>query len=601
MINLGSLYAKIEADTSGLNKATGAIKKFSSTAATTFGIVTKAALATTTAIAGISVGAAAMVNSVAKQTKELSYLSQQAGTSVEDLLALGYATESVGVNAEKLADISKDVFDKLGDYVAGKGGEFKDFFENIGNKAGISAKKLLKLSGPEALGAIKNALDKANLSAKEQVFYMESIANDASRLIPLLADNSKKLKEMSNRAKELGLSLSTVQVEQLLKASTATKELGAAFEALKLKVSSSLAPIYTIIAERLTGAMQKFNAEVNTSTITRWAKTASIAILDFSKRVIEGFGVFYMFAKNLQGVLNLAYASTLKLAKGVMWLFEQSNKLFNDDVKAKKWADVQVETAKMIEEAFASASESFSSAADPIDTSKIVTEIDKLKQSIKDIDENAIEKSINKPLKDINKGSLDDMHKNFEGVWVNGGKKADTALGSIEKKMKQIKLDAKDIDSIIADWASKGAPSGPSSQGKKLGGIIQKMKDGGAVIKAQAGRFFPGFGGGDKIPILGEAGEYMLNKFAVRSASPETADAFNRQDWRTVVSNLTDKMGVSQSAMPAMATASSSDTSSATPRQYFVGNDPTPISVNADDSNANRLMKTLKNRYNRRS
>jgi hypothetical protein len=82
--------------------------------------------------------------------------------------------------------------------------------------------------------------------------------------------------------------------------------------------------------------------------------------------------------------------------------------------------------------------------------------------------------------------------------------------------------------------------------GYKVGGLVGFM-EGGTIgnypfLKAQAGRYFPGFGGGDKIPILGEAGEYMINKYAVRDAGVDTAAAFNQGDWDTVINNLSMKM-----------------------------------------------------------
>lgn len=613
MINLGALYTQIKADTSPLIKAQANIKKFAGTSVKLFGLVSASVVALKANMLLMSAAALKMVSSVAKQTKELSYLAQQAGVSVGDLQAMAYATDSVGISAAKLSDISKDVFDKLGDYIQTGGGEFKDFFENVAPKVGLTAEALKKMSGPEALGAVKNALDKANVSAKEQVFFMEAIANDASRLIPLLANNGAKLKEMSDRARELGLSLSKIEVKQLMDASKATKELGATFDALKQRVSAALAPIYTAIAKYLTNAMLDFNKTVSTSDITRWAKESAISVLEFTSDFVRGFDMVYrfiqnVFIQNVIGILNLAFAGAVKLGQGFQWLFEQANRLTGNKEKAEMWAKAQAESAKIVQGAIEGAAEAFQKGEKGVEwTQKATKRINELKNQINKIDENVIEKGIKKPLEDISKNTLDELYKNNEGVWVNGGKAANKALGETKMTLEEIN---KIIDSSYNKMVklSNVPPPKLPAQGRMWGGLIQKLKAGGAIM-AQAGRYFPGFGGGDKIPIMGEAGEYMLNKFSVRNAGVDTARAFNRQDWKTVVSNLSKKMNITPAnysfSMPAMAAMGagqgSTDVVNQTVRNYYIPGDAEPIAVNTTDRDAARLLNALKSRYNRRS
>lgn len=63
---------------------------------------------------------------------------------------------------------------------------------------------------------------------------------------------------------------------------------------------------------------------------------------------------------------------------------------------------------------------------------------------------------------------------------------------------------------------------------------VQAQSEGGVVIKAASGRHFPGYGGGDKIPILGEAGEFMNRKEAVRFWGVDLFSALNKIDKRGV-------------------------------------------------------------------
>jgi hypothetical protein len=54
--------------------------------------------------------------------------------------------------------------------------------------------------------------------------------------------------------------------------------------------------------------------------------------------------------------------------------------------------------------------------------------------------------------------------------------------------------------------------------GKRFGGLIHK----------QHGGFLPGYGGGDQIPLMAEAGEYVLRKEAVRALGTDFLNALNR-------------------------------------------------------------------------
>jgi len=80
---------------------------------------------------------------------------------------------------DKVADIIKDVNDKIGDFIATGAGPMADFFENIAPKVGVTADQFARLSGQDALALYVKSLEAANLSQAEMTFYMEAIASDA--------------------------------------------------------------------------------------------------------------------------------------------------------------------------------------------------------------------------------------------------------------------------------------------------------------------------------------------------------------------------------------------------------------------------------------
>ena len=168
---------------------------------------------------GALTGGAAALGLVARQSsdaaREIKNLSRLAGADVVTFQKMTMASRAFGIEQEQLAQIMLDTQDRIGDFLQTGQGEFADFFEQIAGKSDLTAQALARMAGPEALQAIYNALEDANLSASETVFYMESLASDATRLIPLLKDNGAGFKEVADEAERLGAALSEIEIDQL--------------------------------------------------------------------------------------------------------------------------------------------------------------------------------------------------------------------------------------------------------------------------------------------------------------------------------------------------------------------------------------------------
>lgn len=143
---------------------------------------------------------------------EIERLSSVANASTDEFQKAAYAARSVGIESEKLADIYKDVNDKVGDFVATGGGAMKDFFEKVAPKVGVTAEQFKKLSGPDALQLYVSSLEKAGLNQQEMTFYMEALASDATALLPLMRDNGKAMGKFAEEAEKTGLILSSEEI-----------------------------------------------------------------------------------------------------------------------------------------------------------------------------------------------------------------------------------------------------------------------------------------------------------------------------------------------------------------------------------------------------
>ena len=290
-------------------------------------------------VAGATAGATALAAMTTEQVKlanELSKTAQVANTSVAAIQKYTFAAKAAGIEQDKLADIFKDTQDKVGDFLSTGGGELQDFFKNVAPQANLTADALRKMSGPEALQAMYNAMDKANLSQSEMVFYMEGIADEASSLIPLLADGGAGFKLWADTAENAGAVMDekTIRASQELKASTDLLNLS--YQGVKNQLTQALIPVLSDLAGDL----------VKDANLKNQAKAAGDGLATSFKFIAKtGLGAvatFDMMGTALGGLL----AMIGQLGNGVDWnspyAFFQMGKNFLANNKAAAQIGVNV-------------------------------------------------------------------------------------------------------------------------------------------------------------------------------------------------------------------------------------------------------------------
>jgi len=251
MADNSDIFVRFGADIEGL-------KKGANEATNLLEGVGKSAISSAKGIASVTAAAAAagaallvIANNSAEAAREIKTLSMLSGVGVAEFQNMAFAAKTVGVEQEKLADIFKDSQDKIGDFVANGGGPLIDFFDNVGAKVGVTKKDFAGLSGHDALGLYVSSLEKANLSQAEMVFYMEAIASDSAKLLPLLKNNGSEFKNLSNQADELGIALSSVDIETLDRMKKSTDSVVGVFGSIVDKISVEFAPLITEVSKRI--------------------------------------------------------------------------------------------------------------------------------------------------------------------------------------------------------------------------------------------------------------------------------------------------------------------------------------------------------------
>lgn len=204
------------------------------------------------AIGAVAGGAFLLAKGTAESAKEIQLLSRLSNASTDEFQRMAAGARSVGIEQDKLADILKDVNDRVGDFNATGGGPMADFFENIAPKVGITADAFKDLSGPEALQLYVSSLQKAGLNQQDMTFYMEAMASDATALIPLLANNGAEMTRLGNAAAKAGGVMDATAIASAGEFNAALTNLQTAFQGIKDKFAATLMPVFTDIMNGIT-------------------------------------------------------------------------------------------------------------------------------------------------------------------------------------------------------------------------------------------------------------------------------------------------------------------------------------------------------------
>lgn len=207
-------------------------------------------LGKTMSVVSAAMGAAAggafiLAKGTADSAKEIQNLSRLSNTSTDEFQRMAAGAKTVGIEQDKLADILKDVNDRVGDFNATGGGPMADFFENIAPKVGVTADQFARLSGPEALQLYVDSLQKAGLSQADMTFYMEAMASDATALLPLLANNGAEMRRLGDAAQKAGAVMDGNAIAAANRFNTSLTNLQQAFQGVRDRFAVTLMPVMT--------------------------------------------------------------------------------------------------------------------------------------------------------------------------------------------------------------------------------------------------------------------------------------------------------------------------------------------------------------------
>lgn len=236
------LIAKVGGFVSGLSQAERASQKWrkqvqddAKAAAVAF-----TGFATAASAAALSVGVAGynLLKNTSKQITESDRWAKSLNMSTQSLLSWQYAAQKAGVSGDQMADIFKDIGDKIGDAVLNKSGEAVDALDALG----LSAKKLSGESPDKQLLAISDSLSKIKTNA-EKTTILESLGNDLSKLLPLLDQGGEKLQKYLKAAKDFGVAPDDSDIESLVKVNSIFEDMETQVNGVKIELATGLAKV----------------------------------------------------------------------------------------------------------------------------------------------------------------------------------------------------------------------------------------------------------------------------------------------------------------------------------------------------------------------
>lgn len=249
-VEIGALRAFLSLDSAafedGVKRARASMTNLQKATNTASDVIAKAGRTMAFGVGALAAGVVAGGVAASREFEALQNQARIAGMAVEDFKILSLAAREFGIEQDKLSDVLKDVNDKIGDFAQTGGGPLKDFFEQIAPQVGLTLEAFEGLSSSDALALYVKALEDANVSQADMTFYMEAIASDATALVPLFQDNAAAIKQMADRAAELGLSLDEGAIAAAAKARS---EFRTVADVMKTRLGAAFAELTPAIAE----------------------------------------------------------------------------------------------------------------------------------------------------------------------------------------------------------------------------------------------------------------------------------------------------------------------------------------------------------------
>ena len=241
-----------------------------------------AAIAVTGFAATVGASVATMTlfsRSQGEAARNIRNTSDAIDISAQKLQEFQLAGKEFNIEGEKTSDILKDVTEKIGDFSATGGGEAADVFEQLN----LSIEDFRNLSPDQQILKLSEAITQLD-SRSEQVFFLESLASDASLLLPLLDDNAAALRRISQEAQASGAILSDKELDDLTRANDIYNDIDLKLKGLVNRIGVELAPVVAKSTDRV---LKLFNTSGGADKLIGVFQRLTSSATDFFESLVK--------------------------------------------------------------------------------------------------------------------------------------------------------------------------------------------------------------------------------------------------------------------------------------------------------------------------
>ena len=349
--NLGTLQAKIVADTKqlekDLKKGEKDLKGFSASASKWLKPIGVAMAGVGVAITG---ALTAMVFSAGKAGDAFDKMSLRTGESVEALSALKFAAEISGSTMGDVEIGLRRLAANMFDFSEGIG-EARRSFETLGIEV-IGTDGLLR-SSVDVMLDVADGLKSIESESEKTAIAQELFGRSGQKLLPLLKSGSEGMTALTDRARDLGLVMSTEAASASAEFQDRLTELTGTVKMASFNLAQVLLPTVTNAVEKITDIVGVFNTlDDTTKSIIAW--TAAIGGVGFGlvgalallgaqlPNVIAGFTTLSSITLGPIGLSIAAVAVSIGLAAAAFREFKKASKdIFLEDEFARQQSNIE--------------------------------------------------------------------------------------------------------------------------------------------------------------------------------------------------------------------------------------------------------------------
>lgn len=294
-------------------------------------------------------------------------LTQRIGGSVEGLSRLQYAAKKSGIETNTLSMGLQRMTRRLAE-AANDTGEAKAALKELG----LNAAELIKLPLEAQFSAIAEELSRVGNSADKTRLAMKLFENEGVALLQTMAGGAAGIKELTDEADRLGITLDTDTANSAVKANDAFTELNSTTNALIRNLGLRLAPAALFAADALNELVraatvaeeiEKLNKQIRELSGRAWQKGAAEKIKELESQIDllrDKQRLLRQEAVEAELSLNSEFAESSRLHSQ---LAEQMDKMYGrnkriNDAQAKYRKDAeQVKALEAIHDAFEATNE----------------------------------------------------------------------------------------------------------------------------------------------------------------------------------------------------------------------------------------------------